>query len=629
MWSVSLVFLLRFPGLRGTAATVWMAMLRRGWWQERKKGFGRWPGIASGECPPKCILSRATIPSDVLGDNYHLLTIPTNSFTIRLEDYESKLSDRTLFLVTRFSSPVGEWWDNNNGQNYRVGFRRAVVSPLVSPLNTPSGTPTASAMSSPFMSTVSLSNSAHFLTSMNATAGSPSGLAQQRTFSAPSALRYTPMTGALAGVPVISAQNGLALGGRSGTPPLCRSMSSPYPGGSPTRQPSPLIATSGSPTRSYSAPSPLANQKALPTGKDAQGRPHTLPKVHMPNSPPSPSATQTSSYIKRRLSLSNYVAPGSGPSPTAVVKPAVSAPAPSPSPPPSGSEGLVTPPNTPPSTVRARSSSLPSEFEGVPNLVEEQSTVAHGSGDVAVEKPSPTVTIIGGMSAASVDPDLPSGSESPFSPTRTTMPFVNFEGLGLSGIGGYGTGLGGGLMSPPRSRDTSEDGGSGEGGRSSPNLPILDFKAPGALKVVPSYVSSAPQDSSSPAGSTPSLTSTPSAAGSAGSAVLRSPVVATLSTLGYGGPDSGRVGTNDSSYAAFVRQWCFAQSTPPTPGVEHSPDASDDPTPKGSPPAAYSPPGGILGVGRKWNNAGYSFPGFNFGVGVSPDAGMVGGESQI
>lgn len=46
------------------------------------------------------------------------------NFAIKLEDYETYLWQRTLFLVVRYSAPgAGEWWDNNSGENYRVGFR--------------------------------------------------------------------------------------------------------------------------------------------------------------------------------------------------------------------------------------------------------------------------------------------------------------------------------------------------------------------------------------------------------------------------------------------------------------------------------------------------------------------------
>jgi hypothetical protein len=46
------------------------------------------------------------------------------NFAIKLEDYEAYLWQRTLFLVIRFSAPgVGEFWDNNSDQNYRITFR--------------------------------------------------------------------------------------------------------------------------------------------------------------------------------------------------------------------------------------------------------------------------------------------------------------------------------------------------------------------------------------------------------------------------------------------------------------------------------------------------------------------------
>ncbi|KAG1742692.1 carbohydrate-binding module family 21 protein [Suillus paluster] len=62
------------------------------------------------------------------------------SFIIRLEDYTHSLGSRVLWLAARYrvhstcpglsteiSGPGGEWWDNNNGGNYRVAFR---VAPL-------------------------------------------------------------------------------------------------------------------------------------------------------------------------------------------------------------------------------------------------------------------------------------------------------------------------------------------------------------------------------------------------------------------------------------------------------------------------------------------------------------------
>lgn len=59
------------------------------------------------------------------------------SFLIRLEDYAHSLGSRVLWLAARYRlhsthlSPVedpassGEWWDNNNGGNYRIAFRVA------------------------------------------------------------------------------------------------------------------------------------------------------------------------------------------------------------------------------------------------------------------------------------------------------------------------------------------------------------------------------------------------------------------------------------------------------------------------------------------------------------------------
>ncbi|CAE7053632.1 unnamed protein product [Rhizoctonia solani] len=47
------------------------------------------------------------------------------TFTIKLDDIERSLPDRTLFCVVKYDAHgVGEWWDNNHGDNYRVEFER-------------------------------------------------------------------------------------------------------------------------------------------------------------------------------------------------------------------------------------------------------------------------------------------------------------------------------------------------------------------------------------------------------------------------------------------------------------------------------------------------------------------------
>lgn len=47
------------------------------------------------------------------------------SFVIHLELYEQKLVEHNIVFVGRYTAPaVGEWWDNNDGRNYHVSFKR-------------------------------------------------------------------------------------------------------------------------------------------------------------------------------------------------------------------------------------------------------------------------------------------------------------------------------------------------------------------------------------------------------------------------------------------------------------------------------------------------------------------------
>lgn len=488
------------------------------------------------------------------------------SFTIRLEDYETKLADRTLFLVTRYNCPTGEWWDNNDNRNYRVGFRKAVAASM-SPLATPTASAYASAKEDKENRSVNIpSIPAHLLTPVS----------QQRSFSAPNTLRFTPMTGTLAGIPVVSSPSR-----SSPAPPmLMRTMSSPYP------------------------PSP-----SFPMDRD----PPTAQSHHIPR-PTSPTARETAartgSYIRRKLSLSNYVAPGS--SPTEEHKNAMEDEKKQ-----DATKGLVTPPNTPPGTVRIKGVGLPSSSSSPPRAASPP-PAAEIEEEVIGEIPSeqeeqeddddtPKEEKNLRLDTSSLPPLPSSESSSSSSPTEALMPFsptsVSARPFLPFNPGGY--------LSPPTSRDASEDG-SGEAGRTSPAAPFHP---------VPSLV----DDSKAMRVVLPALGGF-DVTNFLPTAHQRQPAES-AEVDGDATPPSGRVDTSDSSYAAFVRQWCFAQSAPPTPGVQVTPrgvgaggvDAAEVNAEK----SQKQPWLGVEGV------AGYGFPGFNFAgavVGVNADVGMVGGE---
>ena len=62
-------------------------------------------------------------------------------FVIRLDLYERRLTELNVFFVGRFTAPgVGEWWDNNDGMNYRVSFKQSSSSPGTSPFQNKSFT---------------------------------------------------------------------------------------------------------------------------------------------------------------------------------------------------------------------------------------------------------------------------------------------------------------------------------------------------------------------------------------------------------------------------------------------------------------------------------------------------------
>ncbi|KAI1790957.1 hypothetical protein LXA43DRAFT_457255 [Ganoderma leucocontextum] len=433
------------------------------------------------------------------------------SFTIRLEDYEAKLSERTLFLVVRYNpGGGGEWWDNNDGANYRTGFRRVAASPLPSPA-------------------IGVAHS------------------QQRTFSAPSTLKTTPTTGSV----------------------------SPY--APPTRQ---LAPTSPQLTRSISSPLPAL-------GRDRSEREKMSERGL---------GSPTAAYLSKKLSFSNYVAPSAQAS----------------------SSSIVTPPTTPPGTVRLRSASLPVDAGLSADEPKEEPCLSakdQKSSPPPTRPPltyRPTVSRAQPIASVAADP-LPSTYRLP-SPSATSPPALSplssIPGPSAKSFGpsSYGFGFDGGsslgyarpqLLSPPQSKEGSPTS-SGTASPLRPGSPTRPGSALG-LEVV------SPPDAEKIV-AVASLTNTVRELG--------------LNANAQAHP-STRVDTSDPTYAALLRQWCFAQSAPPAPNASSSSSTPSNAT-------AMPRVGGLVetptakakvgfGVG-----AGYGFPGFSFGP--LPDAGMVGGE---
>ncbi|TBU38906.1 hypothetical protein BD309DRAFT_902684 [Dichomitus squalens] len=447
------------------------------------------------------------------------------SFTIRLEDYETKLSERTLYLVVRYNpGSGGEWWDNNDGANYRVGFRRAAASPLPSPAL----------------------GAAH---------------SQQRTFSAPSTLRTTPTTGTVS--PYTPSTRQLA----PTAPQLVRSMSSPYP-------------NFGRENNEWEKMS----EKGL--------------------------GTPTAAYLSRKLNLSNYVAPSAQAS----------------------TSSMVTPPTTPPGTGRLRSASLPAEA-GL-SADEPKEKPAQTAGDEKTptgptlsppthrtipEQGRPTTSVQAASSSSTYRSPSPSAGSPPVLSPLTSIPgpsadvlAANARSFGPSSFGygfdeannfGYSRPQ---LLSPPHSKEGSPS----SSGTASPRRDGSPERSALGLEVV----------SDSPAGNN---SATDKAAVASLSDAVRE--------LGLNmSPDAtananARVDTSDPTYAALLRQWCFAQSSPPAPNAASSPSASQTKPPLRSPASILKSGETTPKVGFGVNS-GYGFPGFNFGL---PDAGIVGGEQII
>ena len=77
---------------------------------------------------PPALLPRTF--GDILSSNSNDQGWDRFTFSIRLEDYMRGLETKVIWMVGRFFAPQhgNEWWDNNGGRNYRVGFRKVPVA---------------------------------------------------------------------------------------------------------------------------------------------------------------------------------------------------------------------------------------------------------------------------------------------------------------------------------------------------------------------------------------------------------------------------------------------------------------------------------------------------------------------
>ncbi|KAF7799219.1 hypothetical protein EIP86_010451 [Pleurotus ostreatoroseus] len=697
------------------------------------------------------------------------------SFTIRLEDYESKLSERTLFLVARFNpGGGGEFWDNNGGANYRIAFRRAAPSPLGSPARPPFTTASAYDVQSlvpglnlglGLSTNLALPNFSNYAIpqsqsqsqaqsqsqqmgtmsqsppqangsldrllrnveggGMGVGMGMGTGThAQQRTFSAPSSLRYTPPTAA---VPAVVSR--VAVGGTGAAAHAHAHW----------RGERDLVVTEPEPSTSSSAPMAIAGQGSGGKAEEGEGegeaektpieravdrealryaapllRRHSSPhparrerdEPHFPMPPPiaiphaskgpasAPGTMGTGTgkaagaYIARRLSLSNYVAPGmksagaggSGDKEKGAEKGDKEGRGKG-----KGREetGMATPPTTPPREEKA----LPSSDS------ENERRERRRERDVRL---SPLV-MIGGMPASTPEtlalpaskalsplPSLspsPSPSRSParsplHSPRRSPSPQTQASGSGsgTSSASSSYSSASSGLALPPLTHSRTPSG-SDTDSTPTPTLPPARVPQAVGIERTPSETLDADEDKApfSPTGRRApafplanlggGLVSPPeSEDGSARSSPAGTGRSSPTNANAYM-PMNANGGefdpSADSSYAALVRQWCFAQSAPPTPGVI-TPSEGDavrvggvpkvggvggggSPVPTPSPPITASMAmgsfvngingmgvGGLMGMGVSGGMSGgagptprrqqawpvehqYGFPGFGFG----------------
>ncbi|GJE99508.1 CBM21 domain-containing protein [Phanerochaete sordida] len=534
------------------------------------------------------------------------------SFTIRLEDYEPKLSERTLFLVARFSACngfMGDFWDNNGGANYRIGFRRVAAGPT-SPLSTPRAPQIQASASFP-PSFGHSKKSASFSTVPHVSTFGPTRYAahkQQPSFTPPSAMRITPTTPPqrAPAAPVLSrvaVANGKVVVGPArieGDEDEEKDAETPghvvvvpvaiLPVVDPNAQQVDEQTTVELETEeaeaeeqtSYDDRTPLIRRHSAPeqSPRFPLPQPIVVPKHSQHSREPASEGPRSpvETYIAKKLTLRNYVAPGSRSSSAASSPVASRAGLPerversssaSPS-------GIVTPPTTPPRETH---------LKGLPDVspAEEE------------EKADAEAILSPLVMTGPSHPDA-----SPFSPTSG----ADIKPWAMSSLGAALTQL----ASPPVSRQGSREGSAENSGNTSPvagsgrSSPKFDGTdsgyAPG---------SSAPSPPSDP--TTPTMP-------------LPIPAPAGPVSLPQQSPGGSKVGTDDSSYAAFVKQWCFAQSTPPAPGVVSPSVLSAAAT-----PAATPPPAGALGVGMGFMGlSSFGVPNGLGGVGSGLPGGLGGGN---
>ncbi len=384
--------------------------------------------------------------------------------------------------------------------------------------------------------------------------------------------------------------------------------------------PSPAIGVAHSQQRTFSAPSTLRTTPSTgsvspyvpPTRQLAPVSPQLTRSISSPLPTPEHDQSErekmsekglgspTAAYLSRKLSFSNYVAPSAQAS----------------------SSSMVTPPTTPPGTVRIRSASLPGDAGlSADEPKEEPSLPAKDEKRSSPPPTRPALTyrpaVVRARPAASNTAELSSSPYRAPSPTATSPPVLSplssipgpsVKSLASQSFGpsSYGLGLDGGssmgyirpqLLSPPHSKEGSPT----SSGTASPLRPASPAQTGSAL------------------GLGLEVASPPDAEKMAAVASLTNAV----RELGLNAnAQAQRVDTSDPTYAALLRQWCFAQSSPPAASASPAANATttprvgvvDTPTPT---PAAKTKVG--FGMG-----AGYGFPGFSFGA--LPDAGMVGGE---